>query len=156
MKLGIPVSRIPFATFQNVSLGGSSVTPWSGKNLIDFTTVTVYDSRYMGTEMNSVPREILLSFWKVHILHHAAENPIYGQWMMSELRRHGYEISPGTLYPLLQRMERHGWLKRVRGGNTGPRARKNYLLTHEGRNVLRLVGKQVEEMHREVVREAKA
>ena len=105
----------------------------------------------MGTEVNSVAREILLSFWKVHILHHAAEGPIYGQWMMSELRHHGYEISPGTLYPLLQRMERHGWLKRARSNGTGPRARKNYLLTREGKSVLRQVSKQVEEMHRELV-----
>ncbi len=116
--------------------------------------MSVNDSRYMDPEMNAVAREILLSFWKVHILHHAAEGPIYGQWMMSELRRHGYEISPGTLYPLLQRMERHGWLKRARSEGTGPRARKNYLLTGEGRKILRLVRKQVEEMHREVVREA--
>jgi DNA-binding HxlR family transcriptional regulator len=47
--------------------------------------------------MHEVDREILLSFWKVHILHHAGEKPIYGQWIISELRRHGYEISPGTL-----------------------------------------------------------
>ena len=104
--------------------------------------------------MNSVAREILLAFWKVHILHHAAEGPVYGQWMMSELRHHGYDISPGTLYPLLQRMERHGWLKRAVSKGTGPRARKNYTLTDAGWRVLRLVRKQVEEMHREVVREA--
>ena len=61
--------------------------------------------------MNIATREILLSFWKVHILHHASEEPVHGQWVLTELRRHGYDISPGTLYPLLHRMERHGWLK---------------------------------------------
>jgi DNA-binding PadR family transcriptional regulator len=122
------------------------------KSQIDFITVTVYACRYMAAEMNSVTREILLSFWKVHVLHHAAEGPLYGQWVIGELRRHGYEISPGTLYPLLQRMERHGWLKRARHKDAGPRARKNYLLTEEGRNVLRLVRAQVDELHREVVR----
>ena len=106
----------------------------------------------MSTERNSVTREILLGFWKVHILHHAAEGPRCGQWVIRELRRHGYEISPGTLYPLLQRMERHGWLKLAASKGTGPRARKNSLLTKEGRRVLGLVRKQVEEMHREVVR----
>jgi PadR family transcriptional regulator, regulatory protein PadR len=106
----------------------------------------------MDAGMNAVTREILLGFWKVHILHHAAEGPVYGQWMMSELRRHGYEISPGTLYPLLQRMQRHGWLKRKHSKDAGPRARKNYILTKTGRTVLGLVRKQVEEMHREVVR----
>jgi PadR family transcriptional regulator PadR len=107
----------------------------------------------MESKMNFVTREILLSFWKVHILHHAAEGPLYGQWVISELRRHGYEISPGTLYPLLQRMERHGWLKRARSKGAGPRARKNYRLTQEGWSILQLVRNQVEEMHREVVRE---
>jgi DNA-binding PadR family transcriptional regulator len=48
-------------------------------------------------------------------------------------------------------MERHGWLKRARSNGTGPRARKNYLLTREGKSVLRQVSKQVEEMHRELV-----
>jgi PadR family transcriptional regulator, regulatory protein PadR len=109
----------------------------------------------MRPEINSVTREILLGFWKVHILHHAAEGAVYGQWMMSELRRHGYDISPGTLYPLLQRLERHGWLKRESREGGGPRARKNYRITRTGRAVLALVRKQVEEMHREVVRETK-
>lgn len=117
--------------------------------------MTVYDDRYMSIGNSALTREILLGFWKVHILHHAAEGVVYGQWMMSELRRHGYDISPGTLYPLLQRMERHGWLRRKRGEDRGPRARKNYRITRTGRAVLALIRKQVEEMHREVVRETK-
>jgi PadR family transcriptional regulator, regulatory protein PadR len=123
--------------------------------ILDPATVTVYDGRYMDGKMKAVTREILLAFWKVHILHHAAEGPVYGHWMMGELRRHGYEISPGTLYPLLQRMERHGWLQRKRSKDASPRARKNYTLTRAGRTVLGLVREQVEEMHREVVREAR-
>ena len=73
--------------------------------------------------MKTINREILLSFWKVHILHHAGEAPVHGQWILTELRRHGYEISPGTLYPLLERMERRGWLRHRRNGRVGPRAR---------------------------------
>jgi DNA-binding PadR family transcriptional regulator len=49
-------------------------------------------------------------------------------------------------------MERHGWLKRTRSKDTGPRARKNYVLTEQGRRILRAVRKQVAEMHCEVVR----
>ena len=56
-------------------------------------------------------REILLGFWKAHILHHADEGPVVGDWILQELRRHGYDISPGTLYPLLARMEGNGWLR---------------------------------------------
>jgi PadR family transcriptional regulator PadR len=101
-----------------------------------------------------VAREILLSFWKVHILHHASESPVYGQWMARELRRHGYAISPGTLYPLLNRMERHGWLVCVGAADRRLHARKEYRITREGRKVLALVRSQVEELHREVVVEA--
>ena len=101
--------------------------------------------------MKAVSREILLGFWKAHILHHAGQEPLHGQWMLLELRRHGYELSPGTLYPLLQRMVRLGWLRvrRKRGG--GKRARRDYLLTAQGRQVLGLVREQVRELHRELV-----
>ena len=105
--------------------------------------------------MKAARREILLSFWKVHILHHAAESPLHGQWMLEELRHHGYEISPGTLYPLLHRMERLGWLRSRRDPAAGSRARKDYRLTAQGEKVLSLVREQVEELHREVVRRAK-
>ena len=100
-----------------------------------------------------VTREILLSLWKVHILHHAAEQPIIGQWVLAELRRHGYDISPGTLYPLLKRMERNGWLRcKVDGG--GLRARRFYYLTPAGRAVLDLVREFVDELHEEIVNSA--
>ena len=98
-----------------------------------------------------VQREILLGFWKVHILYHASEGPVVGQWMLRELRRHGYEVSPGTIYPLLARLEGYGWLKRKTTPGGGLRARKEYSLTRSGREVLALLRKQVEELHREVV-----
>ncbi len=104
--------------------------------------------------MPQIEREILLGFWKVHILHHAGEEPIHGQWIITELRRHGYEISPGTLYPLLDRMTRHGWLAVKRDRRAGPRARKDYTLTATGRKVLKLLRAQVRELYEEVVLEA--
>jgi DNA-binding PadR family transcriptional regulator len=97
-------------------------------------------------------REILLGFWKVHILHHAAEHPVIGQWVLTELRRHGYDISPGTLYPLLKRMERNGWLRCEAG--TG--RRRYYHLTRDGAAVLDILRDNVIELHHEVVEEAAA
>ena len=99
---------------------------------------------------NALNREILLSFWKVHILHHAQEQPVHGQWILNELRRHGYEISPGTLYPLLQRMSRLGWLKCQSAPDGGRRARKDYRLTSEGSEVLESIRANLAELHREV------
>jgi PadR family transcriptional regulator len=54
--------------------------------------------------------DLLTGFIRLHILHHAAEHEIYGQWMIDELARHGYRLSPGTLYPMLHAMERKGYL----------------------------------------------
>ena len=100
--------------------------------------------------MKDIRREILLSFWKVHILHHAAKGPVHGQWMLDELRHHGYEISPGTLYPLLTRLERLGWLKGKVDPSGGKRARKDYRLTPAGGKVLKHVRAALAELKGEV------
>jgi DNA-binding PadR family transcriptional regulator len=101
-------------------------------------------------------REILLAFWKVHILHHAAEHPVVGQWVLTELRHHGYDISPGTLYPLLKRMERNGWLRCEVEDGAGARGRRYYHLTRDGAAVLDILRENVVELHQEVIEEAKA
>jgi PadR family transcriptional regulator len=105
----------------------------------------------MSRSMLAVQREFLLAFWKLHILHHAGEEPVVGQWVMRELRRHGYEVSPGTLYPLLARMESRGWLRSKVDPKGGPKGRRGYTLTREGQSVLALLRRQVEELYREVV-----
>jgi DNA-binding PadR family transcriptional regulator len=99
-------------------------------------------------------REILLGFWKVHILHHAAEHPVIGQWVLTELRRHGYDISPGTLYPLLKRLERNGWVRSEVAVGDGKRRRRYYHLTARGAAVLDVLRETVVELHHEVVEEA--
>src|SRR3972149_8553712 len=85
-----------------------------------------------------VVREFLLAFWKIHILHHAEEQGVYGQWMLEELRRHGYRLSPGTLYPLLARMSRRGWLRATEP--KGSRDARIYRITPAGADVLQRLG----------------
>ena len=75
--------------------------------------------------------------------------------MLNELRRHGHEVSPGTLYPLLNRMERLGWLRSKTDPDGGKRARKDYRLTAEGRKVLKFLRGKIEELYDEVVLEAR-
>jgi PadR family transcriptional regulator, regulatory protein PadR len=95
-------------------------------------------------------REVLLAFWKVHILHHADEAPLIGQWMLNELRSHGYEVSPGTLYPMLRRMEAAGWLASFSRPDGGARAPREYRLTEEGREVLDEIRDALHELANEV------
>lgn len=109
-----------------------------------------------GLDAKLLTREILLGFWKVHILHHAAEHPIIGQWVLSELREHGYDISPGTLYPLLNRLERNGWLRSEAAVGASKRRRRYYHLTTRGAAVLGMLREAIVELHHEVVEEAPA
>ena len=95
-------------------------------------------------------RDVLLGFVKVHILHHALEAPIYGQWAMDELARHGYRLGPGTVYPLLRRMTEAGYLEREERV-VGGRVRKYYRATARGREVLERVSTQIRELAGELL-----
>lgn len=94
-------------------------------------------------------REVYLAFWKVHILHHAAESPVYGHEIIRELRRHGYDISPGTVYPILRRMAANGWLRRSAAPSSA-KARREHSITPKGRRVLEAIRRQLGELHDEL------
>ena len=80
-------------------------------------------------------RDLYLGFMKIHILHHASQEPVYGLWLIEELHRHGYQASPGILYPTLHSLERQGLLTReVRIVNG--RQPKYYTATHAGREAI--------------------
>ena len=98
---------------------------------------------------DAVDREFRLAFWKIHILHHAEERPIYGLWMLQELAEHGHRLSPGTLYPILTRMEKLGWLRS--DGNGSSKARRNFRITARGKQILKALRRDLVELHSEVV-----
>jgi PadR family transcriptional regulator len=86
---------------------------------------------------------------RLHILHHAAESPVFGQFMIDELARHGYRLSAGTLYPILHSLERDGYLRsQVRTG--GGRRRRVYRATLIGRKELEVARKRVKELFGEM------
>jgi DNA-binding PadR family transcriptional regulator len=95
--------------------------------------------------------DLLAGFVRIHILHHAAEGEVYGQWMIDELARHGYRISPGTLYPMLKAMETQGYLvsREDSAGRLG-RRRKIYTATAKGRRGLAVARERLRELTGEV------
>jgi PadR family transcriptional regulator, regulatory protein PadR len=95
-------------------------------------------------------KDFFTGFVKMHILHHAAIEPIYGLAMMAELRRHGYEIGPGTLYPILHQMEKAGYLAREDRPVNG-KIRKYYTATDRGEQVLVEARHKIAELVTEVV-----
>ena len=94
-------------------------------------------------------KDLYAGFNRLHILHHAAAGPIYGQWIMEELARHGYKLSSGTLYPLLHGMEKKGYLRSA-AKRVERTVRREYRATAEGRRALRSARKKVQELFGEM------
>src|ERR1035438_6224647 len=87
---------------------------------------------------------------RLHVLHHAVEEPIFGLGMIEELARHGYRISPGSLYPLLHGLEKKGYL-RFSEKRDGKSLRKVYRATPLGKRALAAAKTKVRELFRELV-----
>ncbi len=97
-------------------------------------------------------RELYFGLIRIHVLVHAALEPIFGSAMMEELRHHGYRIGPGTLYPLLHGLERNGLLKSAHKTVAG-RKRRVYNITTVGRKALAKATEKVDELHHELQEE---
>lgn len=95
-----------------------------------------------------VVRQFFLGFVRLHILYHASEGSVCGVDLSAELARHGYKLSPGTLYPILHALEASGYLRHTATIEQG-RQRKVYTLTRRGEQAL----KQAREHLRELVEE---
>lgn len=102
------------------------------------------------TANSKILRDIFLAFVRVHLLHHAAAGRIYGLEMIGELRSHGYDMSPGTLYPILHGLEERGFLKSEQEVADG-RIRKYYRITAAGRKLLKELRSKIRELGREVL-----
>jgi len=95
-------------------------------------------------------RNFFLGFIKIHILHHAAYSPVYGGALLEEMARHGYELSPGTLYPILHGLEQDGYLRREQRVVDG-KVRKYYTITARGRQILDEIRPKIAELVAEVL-----
>lgn len=101
---------------------------------------------------NATEHDLYSGLVRLHILHHAAKEPFYGLWLIEELRHHGYTLSPGTLYPMLHRLEQQGYL-RSRRVQEGKRIRRLYQATALGRRALRAARERVRELFGEMLEE---
>ncbi|HZE99711.1 MAG TPA: PadR family transcriptional regulator [Planctomycetota bacterium] len=87
---------------------------------------------------------------RLHILHHAAREPLFGLGIIEELGRHGYRLSAGTLYPILHGLERDGYLRSATK-RTGSHSRRVYRATLRGRKALREAKIKVRELFGELI-----
>ncbi len=93
---------------------------------------------------------MFLAFVRAHILHHAAEGQVCGAEMIGELGRHGYRLSPGTLYPIFHSLEKAGYLVSSSAVVNG-KQRKNHRITRKGRRALAQLRVKLDELAGELL-----
>ena len=98
----------------------------------------------------AVDRDLYSGLIRLHVLHHAVEEPVFGLGMIEELARHGYRISPGSLYPLLHGLEKKGYLRSTERRN-GKSLRRIYRATPLGRRALAAAKDKVLELLSELM-----
>ena len=69
---------------------------------------------------------------------------------MEEPARHGYKLTPGTLYPILHELEEKGFIKTYTKIVEGKK-RKYYEITPEGSSVIEEVKPKIKELVNEVL-----
>ena len=104
----------------------------------------------MSNRDQSDDRDLYSGLIRLHVLHHAVEEPIFRLGMLEELARHGYRISPGTLYPILHGLEKRGYLRSTTQRN-GKSLRKVYRATAAGRDALEAAKSKVRELFSELI-----
>jgi len=97
-------------------------------------------------------RELFLGFIRVHILYHASLSQVYGLELINELERHGYHVSPGTMYPILNKLEQSGLLVSEKVNVEG-KIRKYYKITAVGNEILTDAKEKVRELAGEILKE---
>ncbi len=98
---------------------------------------------------DKVLRKLFLGFIQIHILHHAKKEPIFGTFMIEELKSHGYDISPGTLYPIFHSLEKSGHLTSESVNYEG-KIRKYYSITNLGKETLTKAKLKIKELTSEI------
>src|SRR4051795_6790441 len=103
-----------------------------------------------STTKVDITHDLCSGLVRLHVLYHAAHEPVFGLGMIEELGRHGYRISPGSLYPLLHGLERKGYLRSSAQRN-GRSLRKIYRATPQGRKALAAIKDKVRELFQELI-----
>jgi PadR family transcriptional regulator, regulatory protein PadR len=99
---------------------------------------------------DDVLRHLFLGFIRLHILYHAEKEPICGAELMEELGEHGYDVGPGTIYPVLHQMQKAGLIA-PKAEVVGGKRRNNFRTTAAGRKLLGEARGKLKELVSEVL-----
>jgi DNA-binding PadR family transcriptional regulator len=99
---------------------------------------------------DSVLRHLYLGFIRLHVLDHADKEPICGAELMEELQHHGYDVGPGTMYPILRQLQEAGLIVNT-DEIVGGKRRKNVRATAAGKKLLAQARAKLKELASEVL-----
>ncbi len=104
------------------------------------------------TSLTTDGQDLYAGLIRLHILHHAAHEPVFGLAIIEELGRHGYKLSAGTIYPILHGLERRGYLRSTKE-QEGKTFRRVYRATVKGKKALDAAKEKVRELFGELFEE---
>ena len=87
----------------------------------------------MEPEIGNFETEMNRGFLQILVLA-LLKKDMYGYSMVRTIRDLGYEVEENTLYPLLRRLEKNGWVK-SKWDVSEDRPRKFYSITADGRSL---------------------
>ena len=87
----------------------------------------------MNPEIGNFETEMNRGFLQILVLA-LLENDTYGYAMVRDIKDLGYEVEENTLYPMLRRLEKSGWV-RSKWDVGEDRPRKFYSITEAGRRL---------------------
>ena len=117
--------------------------------------VSVRRTPELVSHKHQIYRSFLQGIVGLFVLQQAGKGPVYGVFLNKALRDLGYNISPGSLYPLLHNLEKKGLL-RCQIHEVGGRIRKYYELTKEGRSCLAEVRRDLAGLVEEIIFDGKS
>ena len=85
----------------------------------------------MSIKDSKIEAEMNRGFLQIMVLL-ALETPMYGYMMLRFIEKIGYSVEENTLYPILRRLEKNGWLS-SRWDVEHDRPKKYYEITDEGK-----------------------
>jgi PadR family transcriptional regulator PadR len=142
------------AVRQRKLAGGEELHPAEGEERRSRPYANIVRNRMSKSKLEqeaaAADRDLYSGLIRLHVLHHAVEGPVFGLGMIEELARHGYRISPGSLYPLLQGLEKKGYLRSTEQRN-GKSLRRVYRATPLGRKALAASKSKVRELFHELI-----
>ncbi|MFI3206980.1 MAG: PadR family transcriptional regulator [Clostridia bacterium] len=98
---------------------------------------------------DKISRKIFLAFIEIRILALSKKEPFFGAWLIEEFKNRGYGMSAGTLYPILHGLEENGLIESEKKTVAG-KSRKYYVITKEGKKILKNAKAQIKELEEEI------